>query len=120
MWFIVTLPAIIDSNDKPQNVNETENANNKTLNELEPISIEIKENLSDVHNYSSSDSDSDDEEKYLKDKFKMPELPIKYLIIDCSPINFVDTVGAKVIKQVKFCYTILINCKRSPFNFIFS
>ena len=107
MWFIVILPIIKDSNEISQNVKDIEINNNKTLEEPESIRIEIKENQSNVHNYSSSDSDSeDDEEKYLKDKFKMPELPIKYLIIDCSPINFVDTVGVKVIKQVDFCYTI--------------
>lgn len=108
MWFVVNIPAIKDSNDRSQNVSDIEITNNKTLNEPESIRIEIKENQSNVHNNSSSDSDSeDDEEKYLKDKFKMPELPIKYLIIDCSPINFVDTVGVKVIKQVKFCYIII-------------
>ena len=30
----------------------------------------------------------------------MPKPPIKFLIIDCTPINFIDTVGVKTLKQV--------------------
>lgn len=29
------------------------------------------------------------------------ELPFKYLVIDCSPIYFIDTVGCKIMKQVR-------------------
>lgn len=41
-----------------------------------------------------------DEQKNSDDDLKLPILPIKYLIIDCSPIYFIDTVGCKTIKQV--------------------
>ncbi len=34
----------------------------------------------------------------------MPKLPISFLIIDCSPINFIDTVGVKTMKQVFLYY----------------
>lgn len=34
----------------------------------------------------------------------MPDLPFKYLIIDCSPINFIDSVGVKTIKNVFFLH----------------
>ncbi len=33
-------------------------------------------------------------------KLKMPKIPFNFLVIDCSPINFVDTVGVKTMKQV--------------------
>lgn len=35
-----------------------------------------------------------------KTEIKIPELPIRSIIIDCSPINFIDTVGIKSMKQV--------------------
>lgn len=41
-----------------------------------------------------------DEQTNSDDDLKLPILPIKYLIIDCSPIYFIDTVGCKTIKQV--------------------
>ena len=41
----------------------------------------------------SSDDENNVESKILK-------LPFKHLIIDCSPIFFIDTVGCKTIKQV--------------------
>lgn len=43
------------------------------------------------------DLSTDDEDD---SKLQMPETPFKCLIIDCSPINFVDTVGVKTLKQI--------------------
>ena len=34
-------------------------------------------------------------------KISLPDVPFKHLIIDCSPIYFIDSVGCKTIKQVK-------------------
>ena len=44
----------------------------------------------------SLSSSSDEDESTLK----IPVVPFKFLIIDCSPINFIDTVGVKTISQV--------------------
>jgi hypothetical protein len=41
-------------------------------------------------------------EKKEPKKLTLPELPFKHLIIDCSPIYFIDSVGCKTIKQVSF------------------
>lgn len=43
--------------------------------------------------------DSSDEEDTVAG-IRLPKVPIKYLVIDCSPINFIDTVGVKTVKQV--------------------
>jgi hypothetical protein len=45
------------------------------------------------------DLSTDDEDE---SQLKMPMTPFKFLIIDCSPINFIDTTGVKTIKQVIF------------------
>ena len=47
-------------------------------------------------NIDSSDEETEDE----KNQFKLPRVPLRFLIIDCSAINFIDTVGVKAIKQV--------------------
>lgn len=47
--------------------------------------------------------DADDDES-----INIPELPIKYIIIDCSPINFIDTVGVKALNQVKLSLYFLL------------
>jgi anti-anti-sigma regulatory factor len=45
------------------------------------------------------DSDYDVDE--VEDaKLRMPKLGFNFLIIDCSPINFVDSVGVKTMNQV--------------------
>lgn len=41
----------------------------------------------------------------------IPKLPIKFIVIDCSPINFIDTVGIKSIKQVNMNELERINTK---------
>ena len=46
------------------------------------------------------DSDFDVDE--VEDsKLSVPKISFKFLIIDCSPVNFVDTVGVKAMKQVR-------------------
>ena len=40
-------------------------------------------------------TDNEDESQ-----LEMPVTPIKFVIIDCSPINFIDTTGVKTLKQV--------------------
>ena len=47
-----------------------------------------------------SDLDEDDIESIPENKLLMPELDVYFVIIDCSPINFIDTVGVKAMKQV--------------------
>jgi hypothetical protein len=66
--------------------------------------------------------DSDYESDEIEDaKLKMPRIPFSFLIIDCSPINFVDTVGVKTMKQVLKSLIILSSVKsRFKFLFIFS
>ena len=54
------------------------------------------------------DSDYDPDE-IRDDKLRMPRLEFNFLIIDCSPINFVDTVGVKTIKQVYFYFFSIVN-----------
>ena len=64
-------------------------------------------NLNDYENHKVENRDSDDEEdedvldEIEDEKLRMPKLPIKFIIIDCSPINFVDTLAVKAIKEVK-------------------
>jgi hypothetical protein len=53
------------------------------------------------------DLSTDDEDE---SQLKMPKTPFKFLIIDCSPINFIDTTGVKTIKQV-ICEAILFKKK---------
>lgn len=43
---------------------------------------------------------SDDEDKFDENS-EIPMPDFQFLIIDCSPFNFIDSVGAKTIKQVK-------------------
>lgn len=43
------------------------------------------------------DLSTDDEDE---SRLRMPDLPFRFLIIDCSPIVFIDTVGAKTLRQV--------------------
>ena len=45
------------------------------------------------------DLSTDDEDV---EDLEMPPMPFKFLIIDCSPINFIDTTGVKAIKQVSY------------------
>jgi hypothetical protein len=55
------------------------------------------------------DSDYDVDE--IEDsKLKMPKIPFNFLIIDCSPINFVDTVGVKTMKQVNLVTLVTFIC----------
>ena len=41
-------------------------------------------------------------------ELKIPKLHIKILIIDCSPINYIDTFGFKAIKSVRCFFVIFI------------
>lgn len=44
-----------------------------------------------------SDFEADD---VADEKLRMPKIGFKFLIIDCSPMNFIDTVGVKTMKLV--------------------
>ena len=60
------------------------------------------------------DLSTDDENE---SQLEMPLVPFKFLIIDCSPINFIDSDGAKMLKQVVFIFWIFLpNCW---FQFLF-
>ncbi len=37
---------------------------------------------------------------YVDSNLNIVRLPFKYLIIDCSPINFIDTTGVRILRQV--------------------
>ena len=69
--------------------------NKKSQVEFEPNNT-ITYDDSEVEEVVSLASLSDEDESTLK----MPEAPFKFLIIDCSPINFIDYVGARTIVQV--------------------
>ena len=43
------------------------------------------------------DLSTDDEDE---SKLNMPVTPFKCLIVDCAPINFIDTVGVKTLRQL--------------------
>ena len=60
------------------------------------------------------DLSTDDENE---SQLEMPLVPFKFLIIYCSPINFIDSDGAKMLKQVVFIFWIFLpNCW---FQFLF-
>ncbi|CAF0929886.1 unnamed protein product [Brachionus calyciflorus] len=44
--------------------------------------------------------DESDNETIVAEEFNFPKANFKYLIIDCSPIVFIDSVGVKTIKNV--------------------
>ena len=60
---------------------------------LEPT-IDYDDKINDPIDLST---DGEDESQ-----LEMPDKPFQCLIIDCSPINFVDTVGIKTLRQVIF------------------
>ena len=60
---------------------------------LEPT-IDYDDKINDPIDLST---DGEDESQ-----LEMPDKPFQCLIIDCSPINFVDTVGVKTLRQVIF------------------
>jgi hypothetical protein len=64
------------------------------------VNLEMEYNDDIVPEYSSTSESSDEEEEYNKGTLTMPKMPIKFLIIDFSPINFIDTVGVKTVRQV--------------------
>jgi hypothetical protein len=75
----------------------------KNLDKINTIAI----NLNDYENHKVENRDSDDEEdedaldEIEDENLRMPKPPIRFIIIDCSPINFVDTLAVKAIKEVK-------------------
>ena len=40
----------------------------------------------------------------LIENMEITEVPFQFLIIDCSPINFIDTVGVKTIVHVNLTF----------------
>ena len=73
--------------------------------EMEPGRVNLAmEYTDDIARLESSASESSDEEElaveYKKGTLRLPKPPIRFLIIDCSPINFIDTVGVKTMKQL--------------------
>jgi hypothetical protein len=80
-------------------MNELKTATNQEMRVQSFIRIEkfdYENNRYDI----DSDYDVDD---IADEKLRMPTIPFSFLIIDCSPINFIDTVGVKTMKQVKLC-----------------
>lgn len=79
----------------------------QNVNEAYEIDIDIYKGNSETNEVEeSSVFDRFDVEEALEadeahfDHMRIPPLPIKFIIIDCTPINFIDTVGIKSIKQV--------------------
>ena len=62
------------------------------------------------------DLSTDDEDV---EDLEMPPLPFKFLIIDCSPINFIDTTGVKAIKQVGYRNFLKVVLMVTNFNYYF-
>ncbi len=69
-------------------------------NQFYTIELDDKKNVTDE--LILSNFTTEDYENTPDNKLKMPELPVSFIIIDCSPINYIDSVGVKTIKQVKF------------------
>lgn len=61
------------------------------LTKIKPQEFMAKKN----HLKISTDSEN------LKDRSRKSRISFSFLIIDCSPINFIDSVGVKTINQVK-------------------
>lgn len=80
----------------------------QNVNEAYEFDIDIYKGNSETSQVEESSlSDRFDVEEALEadethfDHMRIPPLPIKFIIIDCTPINFIDTVGIKSIKQVR-------------------
>ena len=84
-------------NINPQFFIETESSPEiKNPIHIKPISFNFEYKNDEIDEVISLPSSSDEDESTLK----MPKIPFKFLIIDCSPINFIDTVGVKTLEQV--------------------
>ena len=47
----------------------------------------------------------DDEESRVIDtdqNLNSRQLPFKYLVIDCAPINYIDTTGVNIVNKVNY------------------
>lgn len=93
------------NSNKSQKSEPSVDANgNKRKSDAPSESIRIKIDDADyddtVVEHHDSDIEIESASEIDEDELAMPELPIKYLIIDCSPINFIDSVGVKTIKNV--------------------
>lgn len=67
------------------------------------IKIKFKSKCSKINSKSGENQEFDFEDALEADDDKdiqIPKIPIKYIIIDCSPINFIDSVGVKAMKHV--------------------
>ena len=56
------------------------------------VAIDYDDRMNEREDLSTDDED--------ESQLEMPNTPFKCLIIDCSPINFIDTVGVKTLRQV--------------------
>ena len=86
------------------NMNKVNNNNNNNNNDekRDHVNLEMEYNDERVPELSSASESSDEEYEYKKGTLKMPRVGIQFLIIDFSPINFIDTVGVKTIRQVSY------------------
>jgi hypothetical protein len=68
------------------------------------VTIDYDDKMNEREDLSTDDED--------ESQLEMPRTPFKCLIIDCAPINFIDTVGVKTLKQVAnfhmFCLKLYI------------
>lgn len=67
------------------------------------ISLKIESKCLKINSKSDKNEEFDFEDALEADddkEIKIPKIPIKYIIIDCSPINFIDSVGVKAMKHV--------------------
>lgn len=82
-------------------VNSPRKSNNNEISiriaESDFVENTMKENKDDVDlsDVESDASEVEDSKANINYKLKL-----KYIIIDCSPINFIDTVGIKAVKQL--------------------
>ena len=75
---------------------DTESQKEINLDKIHTIKIEMK----DYENGSDLARSEEDIDEIADEKLKMPRMPVKFIIIDCSTINFIDSIGIKTLKQV--------------------
>ena len=82
----------------------------KTEPETGAVKVDIrKDSIIDTYDDKMNeelDLSTDDEDE---SQLEMPPVPFKFLIIDCSPINFIDSDGALMLKQVIFFFLDFLN-----------
>ncbi len=67
---------------------------------MNDFSVNVKNN-EEIENFEDVIEESDDENSDL------PNLQLNYIIIDCTPITYIDSVGVHTLHQVSMIYLIL-------------